>query len=76
MRFASLLSGGFTAMAVINSPENKLANRTSVQWKGNLSWKKAESNKIIIIQLRTNSCGQKKNDVRKGTTIVCSTAFN
>ena len=32
MRFASLLSGGFTTMAEINSPEIKLANRTSVQW--------------------------------------------
>ena len=30
MRFASLLSGGFTTMAVINPPEKKLANRTSV----------------------------------------------
>ena len=30
VRFASLLSGGFTTMAVINPPEKKLANRTSV----------------------------------------------
>ena len=30
VRFASLLSGGFTT--VINPPEKKLANRTSVQW--------------------------------------------
>ena len=34
VRFASLLSGGFTAMAVINTPENKLEKRTSVQWLG------------------------------------------
>ena len=33
VRFASFLSGGFTTMAVINSPEKKLAKRTSVQWK-------------------------------------------
>ena len=32
VRFASLLSGGFTAMAVIIPPEKKLANRTSVHW--------------------------------------------
>ena len=32
VRFASLLSGGFTTVAVINSPEKKLANRTSVHW--------------------------------------------
>ena len=31
MRFASFLSGGFTAMAVINQPERKLAKRISVQ---------------------------------------------
>ena len=31
VRFASLLSGGFTTMAVINPPEKKLAKRTSVQ---------------------------------------------
>ena len=31
MRFASLLSCGFTTLAVINLPEKKLANRTSVQ---------------------------------------------
>ena len=31
VRFASFLSGGFTTMAVINPPENKLAKRTSVQ---------------------------------------------
>ena len=30
VRFASLLSGGFTSMAIINPPEKKLANRTSV----------------------------------------------
>ena len=30
VRFASLLSGGFTSMAVINQPEKKLANCTSV----------------------------------------------
>ena len=32
VRFASLLSSGFTTMAVINPPEKNLANRTSVQW--------------------------------------------
>ena len=32
MHFASLLSGGFTTMVVINPPEKKLANHTSVQW--------------------------------------------
>ena len=31
MRFASFLSGGFTTMAVINTPERKLAKRISVQ---------------------------------------------
>ena len=30
--FASILSGGFTNMTVINPPEKKLAKRTSVQW--------------------------------------------
>ena len=30
VRFSNLLSGGFTAMAVINPLEKKLANRTSV----------------------------------------------
>ena len=30
VRFASLLSGGFSTMAVTNSPEKKLAKRTSV----------------------------------------------
>ena len=33
VRFSSLLSGGFTTMAVINPPEKKLANRTSVHWQ-------------------------------------------
>ena len=32
VRFASFLSGKFTAMAVINPPERNLAKRTSVQW--------------------------------------------
>ena len=32
VRFASLLSGGFTTMAVINPPEKKLEKRTSLQW--------------------------------------------
>ena len=31
VRFASLLSSGFTTMAVINAPERKLAKHTSVQ---------------------------------------------
>ena len=31
MHFASLLSGGFTAMAGINPPERKRAKRTSVK---------------------------------------------
>ena len=31
MRFVSLLSGGFTTIAVINPPERKLAKRISVQ---------------------------------------------
>ena len=31
VRFASLLSGRFSTMAVINPPKKKLANRTSVQ---------------------------------------------
>ena len=30
MRFASLFSGGFTTIAVINQPERKLAKRSSV----------------------------------------------
>ena len=34
VRFASLLSGGFTTMTVINPPERKLAKRTSVQCGG------------------------------------------
>ena len=32
VRFASFLSGGFIIAIVINPPERKLANRTSVQW--------------------------------------------
>ena len=32
MRFASLLSGGFSTAIVVNPPERKLAKRTSVQW--------------------------------------------
>ena len=32
MHFASFLSGGFTTVAVINSPEKKLAKRTSEKW--------------------------------------------
>ena len=32
VRFASLFSGGFTTMAVINPPERKLTKSTSVQW--------------------------------------------
>ena len=32
VRFASLLSGEFATMAVINLPEMKLAKRTSVPW--------------------------------------------
>jgi hypothetical protein len=33
VRFASLLSGGFTTMAVINPTEKKLANRTVCSWE-------------------------------------------
>ena len=33
VRFANPLSAGFTTVAVINPPENKLENRTSVHWK-------------------------------------------
>ena len=33
VRFASFLSGRFITMAAINSPEKKLAKRTSVQYK-------------------------------------------
>ena len=32
VHFTSLLSGGFTTMAVINPPESKLEKRTSVDW--------------------------------------------
>ena len=32
VHFASFLSGGFTAVAVINPPEKKLVKCTSVQW--------------------------------------------
>ena len=46
VRYASLLSGGFTTVAVINPLEKKLANRTSVQcfekkplWISALSWR-------------------------------------
>ena len=34
--FASFLSGGFTTMSVVNLPDWKLANRTSVQCSTNL----------------------------------------
>ena len=33
VRFASFLSGGFTTMAVIDSPERKLEKPTSVKWR-------------------------------------------
>ena len=36
VHFASFFSSGFTTMAVINQPENKLAKRTSVQSTGKL----------------------------------------
>ena len=39
VRFASFLSGGFTTRAVINPPEKKLANRTSVDWSTIQFWK-------------------------------------
>ena len=32
VRFASLLSGGFTTMAVTNQLERKLTKHTSMQW--------------------------------------------
>ena len=32
VRFASFLSGGFTAVALMNPPEKKLEKRISVQW--------------------------------------------
>ena len=32
VRFASILSGGFTTMAIIDPPEKKLAKCTSLQW--------------------------------------------
>ena len=32
VRFVSFLSGGFTTIAVINPPDWKLVNRTSVHW--------------------------------------------
>ena len=36
VRFASLLSGGFTTMAVINPPERKLGKRISVHCLGKI----------------------------------------
>ena len=36
VRFATLLFGGFTTMAVINPPEKKLTNRISVQCGGTI----------------------------------------
>ena len=52
VRFASLLSGGFTSMAVINPPEKKLANRTSMKF---ILFKNINSNSetsdIILIRV-------------------------
>ena len=32
VRFANFLSGGFITAIVVNTPERKLAKRTSVRW--------------------------------------------
>ena len=34
VHFASLFSGGFITVIVVNPPEKKLAKRTSVYWSG------------------------------------------
>jgi hypothetical protein len=50
MHFASLLSGGFTTMVVINPPEKKLANHTSVQWgAGNVYL-------LVLSSLKSKQC--------------------
>ena len=36
---SSFFSGGFITAIVVNSPEGKLAKRTSVQWGGIEIWK-------------------------------------
>ena len=47
VRSASLLSGGFTSMAVINSPEKKLANRTFVHC-GGLAFQKSKVAALVL----------------------------
>ena len=54
VRFASLLSGRFTTMAVINPPEMELALRTSVhcvlkkKFYEDISWKSRCNSKIKV----------------------------
>ena len=49
VRFSSLLSGGFTTMAVMNLPERKLAKRTSVQCMLFCARKVLNENMYILI---------------------------
>ena len=57
MRFASFLSGGFTAMIVINPPERKLAKRISVQWmKCTLEHKNWFKNFLVNMSPRVVYC--------------------
>ena len=53
MRFASLLSSGFTTMAVINPPEKKLENRTSVHCLA-LKFFRKDSYLLILREIQTD----------------------
>ena len=58
MRFASLLSGEFTTMAVLNQPEKKLETRTSVDWtKGPLFSRSTEVVGVVqtLLLLKSNN---------------------
>ena len=58
MHFNTFLSGGFTAMTVINPPERKLAKRTSVHWTGLDSplIKTLEREDLILMEKMSKKC--------------------
>ena len=62
VRFVRFLSGGFTTMAVINPPDWKLANHTSVQWY-----------EIFLNNLGAGDSG--KSEIKQFETVFYSSIF-
>ena len=67
VRFASLLSGGFTFMVVLNPPEKKMPNRTSVTTTLYWDWliclgSGREETKLLLENCKYGFCSEKADE--------------